>query len=195
MDLAGEQRGTADAVTRHHEIDALVKRWHIAKTVWDADRDRGKHFPHAWRLFWRSGERLVVVALQDITELLRLARTPRYGRQFLARSAPAPLSSIKLLIGSLQMNLGRNPERDRKLLAKLAGEADSLHRVTQELIDLSMIESGRAIMRLAPIRAGVDRAPSKLWRHNSIKSARASAHDMPSDLWIWQIAIKFGGAD
>jgi two-component system phosphate regulon sensor histidine kinase PhoR len=62
-----------------------------------------------------------------------------------------PISSIRLLVDTLLQNFGKNAERDTRLLGKIAGETDSLQHMTQELIDLSMIESGKAIIRMIPV--------------------------------------------
>ncbi|PJF35335.1 MAG: hypothetical protein CUN49_11080 [Candidatus Thermofonsia Clade 1 bacterium] len=186
MDLAEAQGRTVMQVTRHHEIDALVKALaHGEEQPETQIMIEESTFRMRGACFGEGSERLVVVALQDITELLRLARARRDMVANFSHDLRTPLSSIKLLIESLQMNLGRNPERDRKLLAKLAGEADSLHHMTQELIDLSMIESGRAIMRLAPIRAVevIESAFKAMETQFDQKRLRVS-YDVPSDLWI-----------
>ncbi|MCS6871329.1 MAG: ATP-binding protein [Anaerolineae bacterium] len=180
------QGRTVMQVTRHHEIDALVNALAQGQEQPEAQiviedstfRMRGVRIGE-------RGEYLVVVALQDISELLRLARARRDMVANFSHDLRTPLSSIKLLIESLQMNLGRNPERDRKLLAKLAGEADSLHHMTQELIDLSMIESGRAIMRLVPVRAvEVIESAFKVMETQFDQKRMHATYDVPADLWI-----------
>lgn len=186
IDPQAAQGRTVMQVTRHHEIDALVEALAHGQEQPEAQimiedntfRMRGGQISAA-------GESFVVIVLQDITELLRLARARRDMVANFSHDLRTPLSSIKLLIESLQMNLGRNPERDRKLLAKLAGEADSLHHMTQELIDLSMIESGRAIMRLVPVRAlEVIESAFKLMETQFDQKRLRATYAVPPDLWI-----------
>src|SRR5258708_19672032 len=64
------------------------------------------------------------------------------------------MSSMRLVVDTVTQNFGRNAERDLRLLGKIAGETDSLQHMTVELIDLSMIESGRAIIRMVPVSLG-----------------------------------------
>jgi two-component system phosphate regulon sensor histidine kinase PhoR len=186
IEPSAAQGRTVMQVTRHHEIDALVKA--LAEGHEQPETQimiEDSTFRMRGGCLGAAGERLVVIALQDITELLRLARARRDMVANFSHDLRTPLSSIKLLIESLQMNLGRNPERDHKLLAKLAGEADSLHHMTQELIDLSMIESGRAIMRLVPTRAlDVIESAFKVMETQFDQKRLRAIYDVPADLWI-----------
>lgn len=186
IEPSAAQGRTVMQVTRHHEIDALVNA--LAEGHEQPEQQimiEDSTFRMRGGCIGKASERLVVIALQDITELLRLARARRDMVANFSHDLRTPLSSIKLLIESLQMNLGRNPERDRKLLAKLAGEADSLHHMTQELIDLSMIESGRAIMRLVPTRAlDVIESAFKVMETQFDQKRLHATYDVPPDLWI-----------
>lgn len=153
---------TVMLVTRHHEIDDFVARLAADGESPDMQitinegtfRMRGVIASRA------DGQHIVVIALQDITELLRLTRARRDMVANFSHDLRTPISNIRLLVESLQLSLGRNPERDKKQLSKLASEADSLQHMTQELIDLSMIESGQAIMRMvnAPFEAILNNA-------------------------------------
>ncbi len=186
VDPQAAQGRTVMQVTRHHEIDALVDA--LAQGQEQPETQimiEDNTFRLRGRCLGESGERLVVIVLQDITELLRLARARRDMVANFSHDLRTPLSSIKLLIESMQMNLGRNLERDHKLLAKLAAEADSLHHMTQELIDLSMIESGRAIMRLVPVRAlEVIESAFKAMEMQFDQKRLIATYDVPSDVWI-----------
>ncbi|PJF31708.1 MAG: PAS domain-containing sensor histidine kinase [Candidatus Thermofonsia Clade 1 bacterium] len=186
VDPQAAQGRTVMQVTRHHEIDALVEALAHGQEQPEAQiLIEDNTFRMRGARIGEGSEALVVIALQDITELLRLARARRDMVANFSHDLRTPLSSIKLLIESLQMNLGRNPERDRKLLAKLAGEADSLHHMTQELIDLSMIESGRAIMRLLPVRAlEVIESAFKIMETQFDQKRQRATYNVPPDLWI-----------
>ncbi|MFN7209507.1 MAG: sensor histidine kinase, partial [Aggregatilineales bacterium] len=186
VDPQAAQGRTVMQVTRHHEIDALVEALADGQEQPEAQiMIEDNTFRMRGGRIGEVSEPLVVIVLQDITELLRLARARRDMVANFSHDLRTPLSSIKLLIESLQMNLGRNPERDRKLLAKLAGEADSLHHMTQELIDLSMIESGRAIMRLVPVRAlEVIESAFKLMETQFDQKRLRATYSVPPDLWI-----------
>jgi len=138
-------------VTRQHEIDTLVSRIAAGQEIPENQLQFNERTFRVRGVLISDGDRaFVVVVFQDISELLRLTRARRDMVANFSHDLRTPISSIRLLVESLQMNLGKNPERDRKQIDKLASEADSLQHMTQELIDLSMIESGKAIMRLVP---------------------------------------------
>lgn len=138
-------------VTRQHEIDTLVNRIAAGQEIPESQLQFNDRTFRVRGTLISDGDRaFVVVVLQDISELMRLTRARRDMVANFSHDLRTPISSIRLLVESLQMSLGKNPERDKKQIGKLASEADSLQHMTQELIDLSMIESGKAIMRLVP---------------------------------------------
>jgi two-component system phosphate regulon sensor histidine kinase PhoR len=98
-----------------------------------------------------EGRKNVMLALQDISELLLLARARRDMVANFSHDLRTPISSIRLLIETLTHNFGDSAKRDKRLVRKIAGEIDSLEHMTQELIDLSIIESGRANIRMIPV--------------------------------------------
>lgn len=93
----------------------------------------------------------IVLALQDVTEMLRLARARRDMVANISHELRTPISSIRLMIDTLTQSYGKNPERDLNKLAKIDRETESLQYLVQELHDLSMIETGKAIMRMIEI--------------------------------------------
>jgi two-component system phosphate regulon sensor histidine kinase PhoR len=82
---------------------------------------------------------------------MRLTRARREMVANFSHDLGTPISSIRLLTETLQQSLGRNPERDKERLNKIAAEIDSLQHIRQELMDLSMIESGKAIIRMVTV--------------------------------------------
>jgi two-component system phosphate regulon sensor histidine kinase PhoR len=58
---------------------------------------------------------------------------------------------LKLLAETLQSPAGQNPEVERQLLGKMVSEVDQLHQMSEELLELSAIESGKQAMRLVPV--------------------------------------------
>ncbi len=144
-------------VTRHHQLDGLA-----ARTLGSADA-LDDQFEWDGRALKVHAERLgdgVVLALQDVTELLRLTRARRDMVANISHELRTPLSTIRLLVDTLNQRIERNQPIDLKYLRKIATETDSIQALVQELHDLSMIESGRAIMRLVetPLNAIVQDA-------------------------------------
>ncbi|MCC7450971.1 MAG: PAS domain-containing protein [Anaerolineae bacterium] len=151
-DLFRHKEKTLIGVTRNHELDTLVDSVlrgepRLETQVEIADRS----FRVCCSRLESNGTVEVILVLQDITELLRLARARRDMVANFSHDLRTPISSIRLLVDTLSQNLGRNPARDARLVGRIAGETDSLQHMTQELIDLSMIESGRAIIRMVQV--------------------------------------------
>ncbi len=143
----GAQHGqTLMTVTRAHQLDGLAQKAGISSDVLnDQIEIDGRAFKvRAARL----EENAIALVLQDVTELLRLTRARRDMVANISHELRTPISTIRLLVDTLSSGLGRNPERDLKNLTKIAAETDSLQYLAQELHDLSMIESGKAIMRM-----------------------------------------------
>jgi two-component system phosphate regulon sensor histidine kinase PhoR len=75
-----------------------------------------------------------------------------------------PITAIRLLVETLQRGAVKSPAKAEPLLEKIAAETDTLQQMAQELLDLAMIESGRAEIRLVPgsLREIVEDATSHL---------------------------------
>src|SRR5258708_6439707 len=146
---------TLMSVTRNHELDALVESVLRGETWLETELEINERtFRVRAKQITGTGQPGAVIVLQDISELLRLTRARREMVANFSHDLRTPISSIRLLVDTLTQNFGRNAERDLRLLGKIAGETDSLQHMTVELIDLSMIESGRAIIRMVPVSLG-----------------------------------------
>ncbi len=142
---------TLMTVTRQHELDGLVSSALYGEPTLEIQAEIRDHsFRVRTALTDESGKKGVILVLQDITELLRLARARRDMVANFSHDLRTPITSIRLLIDTLTHNFGDNTKRDKRLVRKMAGEVDSLEHITQELIDLSMIESGRTNIRMVP---------------------------------------------
>lgn len=98
----------------------------------------------------RQAESLMIgLALQDITELVRLNRARRDMVANISHELRTPIANIRLIIESL-FHEQEKPKRKQSTTAlkAVARETDSLLWLVQELLDLSMIESGQAILRM-----------------------------------------------
>ncbi len=100
----------------------------------------------------RDEHRFVGVAFQDITELVRLNRARRDMVANISHELRNPIANIRLSIDSLFHEQDK-PKRKASIsaLKSIARETDSLLWLVQELYDLSMIESGEAILRAVEV--------------------------------------------
>lgn len=89
------------------------------------------------------------VAMQDITQLVRLNRARRDMVANISHELRTPITKIRFVIDSLFYDVDR-PKRKASIesLHEISEEVGALEDVVQELLDLSMIESGQAIMKL-----------------------------------------------
>lgn len=143
---------TVMAITRQHELDAMVEGVLRGEERPEIQLSLDGKTYRVRAVAQSLPERtLAVVVLQDISELMRLTRARRDMVANLSHDLRTPISNIRLLVETLVLNFGKNAERDLKMLGRIASATESLHHMTQELIDLSMIESGKAIIRMVDI--------------------------------------------
>ncbi len=90
----------------------------------------------------------IALALQDITQLLRLNRARRDMVANISHELRTPISAIRLLRDTLSRQERVSKKQRQKILRKIGTQLDALQRIVDGMHDLSMIESGQAIMRL-----------------------------------------------
>lgn len=112
-----------------------------------------------------QSQRLIGIGMQDITELVSLNRARRDLVANISHELRTPITRIRLIIEGLFLEADK-PKRKASIqsLKEIAMETDALLWLAQELLDLSMIESGEAILRLVktPLKQLVDDAIGRL---------------------------------
>jgi two-component system phosphate regulon sensor histidine kinase PhoR len=114
----------------------------------------------------------VGIALTNIAELQRLSRARQDMITNLSHELRTPLTSLRLLADTLRGPAGQDPEVAHDLMEKIGAEVDELHQMSEELLDLAAIESGRQVMRLVPtnlmdlVEGPVDRLTDQATRRN-----------------------------
>lgn len=106
--------------------------------------------PHVARAVADGG--YVALALQDVGEVQRLTRARQDMVANLSHELRTPLTSLRLLAETLAGRMGDDPQLTRSLAGKITAEVDTLQQMTQEMLDLAAIESGRQMIRLVPTR-------------------------------------------
>lgn len=150
---------TVMAASRSHELDDLIDEAFTADelldtqiTIYDRElRAKALRISSQGKAENISTSDEIAVVLHDVSELVRLTRARRDMVANFSHDLGTPIATIRLIVDTLQMNYGRNPERDKAKLLELAGTTDSLQHMTRELIDLATIESGRAIIRMVEL--------------------------------------------
>ena len=126
-----------------------------------------------------GGRRLIGLAMQDITHLVNLNRARRDLVANISHELRTPIARIRLIIEGLFLDDDR-PKRKASIqsLKEIAMETDALLWLAQELLDLSMIESGQAIMKLVkiPLKQVVDDAIERLGSQAEMKDLTIVSH-------------------
>jgi two-component system, OmpR family, phosphate regulon sensor histidine kinase PhoR len=146
----------------------------LEKTVTEVLRDH--RLVEAWRLSVKSGGmhsesvelptrhqfiQLVVVPdthgggslllAQDLTRVRRLETVRQDFVSNFSHELRTPLASLRALAETLLEGALRDPEAAPRFLQRMIGEVDSLTQMSQELLDLTAIESGKAALQLAAV--------------------------------------------
>ena len=126
----------------------------------------------------------VGIAMRDISDLVQLNRARRDLVANISHELRTPITRIRLIIESLFLDADK-PKRKASIqsLKEIAMETDSLLWLAQELLDLSMIESGEAILRLVktPLKQVIDDAIERLDSQAQTKNLTIVSH-VPQNL-------------
>lgn len=95
----------------------------------------------------------VLIGLAEVTELQRLGRARREFVANISHELRTPVTSLQLLADTFSAETLQDTTLAWDLLGKMRAQVDLLHQLTDELMDLSMIESGQAPIRLIEISA------------------------------------------
>jgi two-component system phosphate regulon sensor histidine kinase PhoR len=93
----------------------------------------------------------LILALHEITTIRRVERVRRDFVANISHELRTPLASIKLLAETLSSGALDDPPTARTFTAQIAREVDHLAQLVDELLDLSMIESGETKLDLEPL--------------------------------------------
>jgi two-component system phosphate regulon sensor histidine kinase PhoR len=92
----------------------------------------------------------LVLSLHEVTALKRLERVRRDFIANISHELRTPLASIKLLAETLSEGAVDDPGTRRDFATQVVREADHLAQLVNELLDLSMIESGETKLTVLP---------------------------------------------
>ncbi len=90
----------------------------------------------------------VALAVHDVTELQKLGRSQRDFITNISHELRTPLASIQLLSDTLLNGGLEDKEMAFTLTQQMATQVDTLSQLAQEVLDLSLIESGKMPLRM-----------------------------------------------
>jgi two-component system, OmpR family, phosphate regulon sensor histidine kinase PhoR len=134
----------------------------------------------------RDGYAFICLALEDITDLVRLNRARRDMVANISHELRTPIANMRLIIDDLFLETER-PKRKKSIssVRAIARETDALLWMADELLDLSMIESGQAIIRMVeePVHVIVDEAIERISDLSDVKDLDV-VHDIDKNLTV-----------
>jgi two-component system phosphate regulon sensor histidine kinase PhoR len=126
----------------------------------------------------------VGIALTDTAELQRLTRARQDMVANLSHELRTPLTSIGLLAQTLMARPG-DTAATAELAHKILAEVDTLNQMSQEMLDLAAIESGRQVIRLVPVRLQeIVAVPVERLREQALRLGVQLKDDLPSGLSV-----------
>ncbi|MBN1219817.1 MAG: PAS domain-containing sensor histidine kinase [Anaerolineae bacterium] len=145
-------RGTTlMAWTRQHQLQELVNQTLDGQKmppVYFNLNDRGLQV-NARPIKQKKEVVAVALGIHDVTELQYLSRARREFVANISHELRTPLASIQLLLETLLNGALQDKAMALKLVTKISGQVDTLRQLAQELMDLSLIESGQIPLKMA----------------------------------------------
>jgi len=139
-------------VVRHHQ---LVEAWHRCQQSGELQTE-SIEVPASHRFLQgfaipdlHAGGSLLLV--QDLTRVRHLETVRRDFVSNISHELRTPLASLRALTETLQNGALSDKEAGPRFLERMVTEVDALTQMTQELLDLSRIESGQVELNLAAI--------------------------------------------
>ncbi len=129
---------------------------------------------------------LICLALEDVSQLVRLNRARRDMVANISHELRTPVANIRLIIDGL-FHDNEKPRRKHSIrsLQAIARETDALQWMAEELLDLSMIESGQSLMKMVdtPARTVVEEAIERMHDFCEAKDVQV-VEKVPGDLYV-----------
>ncbi len=127
----------------------------------------------------------VLIGVNEITELQRLGRTRREFVANISHELRTPVASLQLLAETLDGEALQDASFAGELLGKMRAQIDLLRQLTDELLDLALIESGQSPIELLEVQANelVDQALEPL-RPQAGRQAIDLTLSIPPDLRV-----------
>lgn len=102
----------------------------------------------------KQDKRGALVVITEVTELQRLGRARREFVANISHELRTPVTSLQLLAETMNDDVLNDKALLRELLDKARAQVDLLTQLTDELMDLALIESGQAPIKLVGVFAG-----------------------------------------
>lgn len=137
-------------VTRHHQI---IEAWRRCQKTGEAQTESieitaSRRFLQLIVVPDRNSPGGSLLLVQDLTRMRRLETIRRDFISNISHELRTPLASLKALTETLRDGALSDPTVAPHFLSRIETEVDALSQMTQELLDLSRIESGQMALNL-----------------------------------------------
>jgi two-component system phosphate regulon sensor histidine kinase PhoR len=146
-----EKGSTLMTWTRQHQLQELVKQTLRGNKMPPLYFIWNENNLEAHARFIKEHKKVVAVALaiHDVTELQHLSRARRDFVANISHELRTPLASLQLLTETLLNGALEDKGMAFRLVNKIAAQVDTLGQLAREVLDLSMIESGKVPLKMA----------------------------------------------
>jgi two-component system, OmpR family, phosphate regulon sensor histidine kinase PhoR len=175
-----------DELAWGYELQPLVARTlRFGETLGHTFVKGERSFSTRVRAVGAGAERGVLIGITETTELQRLGRVRRDFVANISHELRTPVATLQLLADTLSEETLQDHSFTLELLDKVRAQIDLLHQLTDELMDLVLIESGQAPIKLVEtrVRELVNEAVEPLVPQLERKELTLSLH-VPDDLLV-----------
>jgi len=99
-----------------------------------------------------AGERIAIGFFDDVTQVERLERVRQEFLSNISHELRTPLTSIIAFVETLEDGAIDDPENNRRFIGVIRRNAERMHRLISDILELSLIESGNISIEKTPVR-------------------------------------------
>lgn len=143
-------------------LDQVIQDSAIIQLVQESIRTgsthKGKYEKGASDILWKVSvsplaHSYFAVIIEDLTETRHLERMQRDFLANISHELRTPLTSVRLLAETLKDVIDMDPGRAHEFVEKVETEVQYLSELVEELLELSLLESGQTLMSIEPTKA------------------------------------------
>ncbi len=153
-DIRSTQGRVLAEVVRDHELLELVSNSADTGQIRRAEIDLLHHRRFLYAIaapISADPKRGILLTLQDVTRLRQIQNTRREFVSNVSHELRTPLTSIKAMVETLERGAIYDTEVARDFLARIHDDVQRMASMVDELLELSILESGQTPMHLAPV--------------------------------------------
>jgi two-component system phosphate regulon sensor histidine kinase PhoR len=130
----------------------------VRESIQTASRQKGRYEKDTSDILWKISVSPLThcyfaIIIEDLTGIRRLERMQRDLLANISHELRTPLTSARLLAETLKDVIDMDPGRAHEFVEKIETEVQYLSELVEELLELSLLESGQTLMTIEPTKA------------------------------------------